>query len=457
MSDELPETTEDAAAPTVLFVDDEPSILSALRRLVRSQGYRVLLAEGGRAGLALLEAQAVDLVVSDMRMPEMDGAAFLEQVRQRWPEAGRILLTGYSDITSTVAAINRGEIHRYIAKPWDDRDLLLALRDGLERRRLLRENEQLQRLTQAQNAELKTLNTELADRVRARTSELEQVNGMLEKSFEQLRENFLLSIDVFSGLLELRQDGMAGYSRQVADLARRMARKLGAKELLEQDVHVAGLLHEIGKIGLPDALLRKPLSTMNGEELTLYRSHTLNAEAALLPLVQLQRVARFVRSQHERVDGKGFPDGLAGADVPLGAQLIGAAGDYFAALTGRMAVKRYEAAHARSLIAGGAGTRYAPEVVAAFEQAVLEESEVVALDREVPPGELEVGMTLSRDLLTPQGTLLLAAGFVFDARVIRHVREFRVGKGVRLRLFVKLPGPAGKPAGDADQRQLERT
>ncbi|MBV8501292.1 MAG: response regulator, partial [Paucibacter sp.] len=102
MSSTLHDLAADEPAPAILFVDDEPSILSALRRLVRPQGYRVLLAESGRAGLALLESETVDLVVSDMRMPEMDGAAFLEQVRLRWPEAGRILLTGYSDISSTV-------------------------------------------------------------------------------------------------------------------------------------------------------------------------------------------------------------------------------------------------------------------------------------------------------------------------------------------------------------------
>jgi len=457
MSSTLHDLAADEPAPAILFVDDEPSILSALRRLVRPQGYRVLLAESGRAGLALLESETVDLVVSDMRMPEMDGAAFLEQVRLRWPEAGRILLTGYSDISSTVAAINRGEIHRYIAKPWDDRDLVLALRDGLERRRLLHENRRLQQLTQAQNGELKALNADLADRVKARTSELEQVNGMLEKSYEQLQENFMLSIDVFSGLLELRMDGTAGHSRQVADLARRMARKLAAKGTLEQDVHIAGLLHEIGKIGLPDKLLNKPLSTLNAEELTLYRCHTLNAETALMPLQQLQRAARLVRAQHERVDGKGFPDGLSGDEVPLGAQVLGAASAYFAALTGRMAVKRYSATEARALIASGAGMRYTPEVVAAFDEAIQEEPEIVALDREVQPSELEVGMTLSRDLLTPQGTLLLAAGFMFDARVIRHVREFCSRQEARLKLYVKLPVAATRPAGDSEWRQLERT
>jgi response regulator RpfG family c-di-GMP phosphodiesterase len=119
-----------ADPPVVLFVDDEVSILSALRRLFRPQGYRVLLAESAKAGLAMLETEPVDLVVSDMRMPEMDGAALLEQVHQRWPTVGRILLTGYADIGSTVAAINRGQIHRYIAKPWDDRELVMCVQDA---------------------------------------------------------------------------------------------------------------------------------------------------------------------------------------------------------------------------------------------------------------------------------------------------------------------------------------
>lgn len=140
--------------PVVLFVDDEPSILSALRRLFRPRGYRILLADSGEAGLAMLENEPVDLVVSDMRMPEMDGTALLEQVRERWPTVGRILLTGYADVGSTVAAINRGQIHRYVAKPWDDRELLMCVHDGLERRRLEKENRALLELTRTQNEEL---------------------------------------------------------------------------------------------------------------------------------------------------------------------------------------------------------------------------------------------------------------------------------------------------------------
>ena len=121
--------------PVVLFVDDEPSILSALRRLFRPQGYRMLLAGSGEAALALLETEPVDLVVSDMRMPGMDGAALLAQVRERWPRVGRMLLTGYADMGSTAAAIQHAQIHRHITKPWDDRELLTWVREGLAHRR----------------------------------------------------------------------------------------------------------------------------------------------------------------------------------------------------------------------------------------------------------------------------------------------------------------------------------
>src|SRR3954466_6348993 len=107
---------DDETTATLLCVDDEPNILSALRRLFRSKGYRVLTAEGGAAGLALLEQEEVDLIISDMRMPEMDGAQFLESARARRPDAVRILLTGQADIQSILAAINRGEIYRYITK-----------------------------------------------------------------------------------------------------------------------------------------------------------------------------------------------------------------------------------------------------------------------------------------------------------------------------------------------------
>ncbi|MDZ4162763.1 MAG: response regulator, partial [Burkholderiales bacterium] len=189
---------------TLLLVDDEPSILSALRRLLRPTGYTVLTATSGAEGLALLTTQEVALVVSDMRMPGMDGAQFLEQVRAQWPDTVRLLLTGYADMSSTIDAINRGEIYRYITKPWDDHELLLVIRQALEQRALRFENQRLLALTQTQNAELQTLNAGLAQTVAARTSELAQLNEFLNLANTQLRQQFLTTVKVFSSLLELR-------------------------------------------------------------------------------------------------------------------------------------------------------------------------------------------------------------------------------------------------------------
>ncbi|MBC7860932.1 MAG: response regulator [Burkholderiaceae bacterium] len=128
-------------ALTILFVDDEPSILSALRRLFRPHGYRILTAESGAAGLEILSKEKVDMVVSDVRMPEMDGVAFLEKVNAGWPGTVRILLTGYADMSTTADAIGKSDIFCYISKPWDADELVLTVRSGFERQRLQRERQ----------------------------------------------------------------------------------------------------------------------------------------------------------------------------------------------------------------------------------------------------------------------------------------------------------------------------
>lgn len=115
-----PGTELEIKQPTLLLVDDEQNILSSLRRLFRPLGYDILMAKNGREGLEVMENEVVDLVISDMRMPEMDGAEFLEQVAVRWPDTMRILLTGHADLSSAVSAINRGKIYKYINKPWED-------------------------------------------------------------------------------------------------------------------------------------------------------------------------------------------------------------------------------------------------------------------------------------------------------------------------------------------------
>lgn len=424
-------------AVTLLLVDDEPSILSALRRLFRPQGYRILLAESGAAALDMLAAEPVDLVLSDMRMPGMDGATLLEQVRQRWPQTLRMLLTGYADISSTIAAINRGEIHRYIAKPWDDQDLVLSVREGLTRRALELENRRLLALTRAQNDELQQTNSQLEQRVHARTAELEQVNNMLQMAYAQLEENFLLSLDVFAGVMELRERGAAGHSREVAKLAQGIAQQLGLPPREVRDVFAAGLLHEIGKMSLPDALLHKPLSLMSSDEQARWRRHPLAAETALLPLTQLQRVAQLVRAQLERLDGKGGPDGLQGEGFAPAAQALAVAVRYMALIHGRLSERASSASAAQALIAGCGGTHFSSAVVQAFTAVMTHQAEAPpAQDVCIDAHALRPGMVLARDLHSANGVLLLAAGFRFDAHVVRQIHDFMAREGSRLKLHV---------------------
>lgn len=430
---------------TILTVDDEPSVLSALRRLFRLHGWRSVQAESGAEGLALLQSEPVDLVISDMRMPVMDGARFLELAREQHPEVARILLTGYADIASTIAAINRGEIHRYITKPWDDRDLLLTVEQTLSRRALERRNAELVALTTRQNEQLQEANRLLESRVAARTAELEQVNCMLEASFAELDRTFMLSVNVFSGLLEARE-GSAGHARRVATLARATAARLGLGERESRDAYLGGLLHDVGKIGFPDRMLGQPVSTLSADDRLRYNRHPVDGETALMPLAQLQAAARIVRQHHERIDGRGFPDGIGGDAICLGARIVCAASDYDGMLHGTLSETRHAPERARQLLRGGVGSHYDARVVEAL-LAVLDEADALALtDRLLDVRELRPGMTLARDLLSPRGAILLAAGFVFDERIVRQVCDFAAREQLRLTLHVRNEPLVAEPA-----------
>ena len=437
MNDTNATNTTMQKAASLLLVDDEPGILSSLRRLLRPAGYQIHTAESGKAGLEILEHEEIDLVISDMRMPEMDGAKFLEQVRLRWPATTRILLTGYADVTSTIEAINRGEIYRYVSKPWDDNDLILVVRDALEGARLRNENARLLALTQAQNDELKDLNASLENKVKQRTAEIEQVNSFLNMANDRLKQNFLVSIKMFTGLMELRGGAMGGHSRRVADLARKLAVKLGADAKEQQDIFFAALLHDVGKIGFPDTLLARPVSKMSGDDLGLYRKHAIAGESALMPLDELKDVAKIVRSHHERFDGQGFPDGLQGLSIAYGARILSIANDYDGLQIGTLAEKRLNAEEAKALIAQSKGKRYDPQVTDAFIEMLGGMAHEVVRERAVSHADLKVGMVLGRDLVSREGTLLLAADFILDVPLIKQIQDYARRENHAITIYIR--------------------
>lgn len=439
-------TTEPVGMPapqapplTVLCVDDEPNILSSLRRLFRPRGYRVLIAESGAAGLAILEQEAVDLVISDMRMPEMDGAQFLEHVRARWPDTIRLLLTGYSDITSILAAINRGEIYRYITKPWDDNDIQLVVRHALERRTLEREKDRLEQLTRQQNDELKTLNQSLEAKVQARTAQLKASHDAVVASSDKLKSNYITTIKILSGMIEMRGGTLAGHARRVADLARRLAVKLGMDAKETQDVFIAALLHDIGKMGFSDELLAMTVNAIVGDNLGVFRKHPVRAEQLLMPLEDLRGVAAIVRAHMERFDGAGFPDGLSAFNIPLGARILALASDYDNLQLGALVQRRLAPDDAKKLIYDSSGRRYDPAVVSAFRALMDGDVPEQPKDLAVLSGELRAGMALSRDLVSRDGLMLLSADHVLDDRLIRQVQDFEAKQEARLTIRVWPP------------------
>lgn len=423
---------------TLLLVDDEANILSALRRLFRPAGYRVLTAESGAEGLELLATEPVDVVVSDMRMPVMDGAAFLARVRERSPDTLRILLTGYADIQATIAAINKGEIYRYMTKPWNDDELRLTVADGLALRRLEAENRRLAAQNQRQNEELRTLNAELEGRVLERTKALSVALKRADQAHQQLHQAYLATVRVFTELIESRSAILAGHGRRVGETARAIGRALKLDDAAQQELVLASMLHDLGKVGLPDTLLDKPFTQLDAEERRSVKRHPARAEALLTGIVPLRAAGLVIRHHHENFDGSGYPDGLAGLSIPLAARILAVANDFDSLQLGTLVGRVLSRQQALQYIGANRGKRYDPAVVDAFQRAVAAQpGEPVSSDLVLRTSQLKPGMELARDLTHPEGYLLLARGFALDETLIEQLKRIERSEGHPLVLHVR--------------------
>jgi len=217
-----PDSAESKAGAkrTVLCVDDEPAILSALKRALRAPDIAVLTATSGAQALEIMAELPVDLVISDMRMPGMDGAQLLERACSEWPDAVRILLTGHADTAATIQAVNRGRIFRYLQKPWDERELVESVREGLELRQRRRDEARLLDMGAVQEQQLRQLNEELR--------QLQEQHAAERRSSDAARQRrYLQSVKVLTNLLEVRCSALFGHGRRVATLARDLAKSMG--------------------------------------------------------------------------------------------------------------------------------------------------------------------------------------------------------------------------------------
>lgn len=416
--------------PTLLLVDDEANILSSLRRLFRPQGYRVLTAESGDEALELLAAEPVDLILSDMRMPGMSGAQLLTTSCERWPDTVRILLTGYADMSSTIEAINRGQIYRYVSKPWVDDELKMLVRDALAHKFLKLENERMTKTIAEQNEQLRQFNAELEARVQARTKALSESLAATDKAHRDLRQSYTSTVRVFCELIESRSSILKGHGRRVADLARNIARKLGVSDAEQQTLVLASMLHDMGKIGLPDELLSKPYSTLHAEERSVVMTHPTRAETLLMGISPLREAAAIVRAHHEHFDGTGYPDGSAGLAIPHLARILAVANAFDSLQLGTMVGRTLSPKDALDFIVANRGKRYDPSVVDAFVSVgVLLQAERANTEQRLRPAMLKAGMVLARDLIHADGYLLLSKGFVIDDAIIEQLLRLERTEG----------------------------
>jgi response regulator RpfG family c-di-GMP phosphodiesterase len=282
----------------------------------RNEPFRVLAASRAREALELLENESPQVVVTDQRMPEMSGVDLLSAVRERHPDVVRMMLTGYTEIDVAVEAINRGAIYRLITKPWNDEELKATIRQALEQHELKREIKRLNQVTREQNFKLQDMNRTLEAKVGDRTRQLADKH-------RQLKTGYIETIRALAEAVDAKDAYTRGHSERVGVYATKVAREMGmARERIER-VYIAGLLHDVGKIGVRDAVITKP-DRLTDEEYEEIKAHPLIGARILEPISFLADVAPCVRHHHEWYDGsmRGYPDQLRGDQIPLGSRII---------------------------------------------------------------------------------------------------------------------------------------
>ena len=419
---------------TVLFVDDETNILSALGRLFQPTGFKLLFAENATQALGVLASEPIDVVVTDMRMPGLTGTQLLFEVAKKYPSTYRILLTGFGDINAAVGALNDGGIYRYLSKPWIDEEIVAAVRDAIKLRSLEREKERLQDIAFKRNEELRDLNINLEKKVAERTTEATKLN-------EALNLKLVTAVKVFSNLIELRGGILAGHSKRVSDMAVQIAKAMKLPKDKVQDVMLGALLHDIGKIGFQDILLAKPIAKLSMPEVKIHRSHPDNGNSALMALEDFNEVSLVVKHHHELWDGTGFPDNLAGENIPLSARIVAVANDYDSMMAGTLAVTKYKPDQAAKAIQKGKGKRYDPAVVDAF-QAVLDGGVQSDDEKLVKQTEVKEGMMLNRDVYNSNGVLLVAAGHLLDEFYAKKLQGYENPDMSALKIWIYIEPPS---------------
>ena len=310
----------------ILIVDDEDSILNAFKRILADENYDVHVANSGLEGLNKLRSatKPYSIIISDQRMPEMSGVQFFSKAKEIFPDAIRILLTGYADSDAIIEAINKGGVHLYFTKPWHEEEILLHIKQSLSKVEILAENKRLVELIREKNKELTELNKALEQKALEKTNDLLIQTEKLKESYQKSQIIMDGIVRTLSKIIETRDPYTAGHEDQVAKIACKVAREMKLPEEQISFIHIAATLHDIGKICVPSEILTKP-SALNNLEKAIIKTHCKVANDVLANIEFPYPVAEVIYQHHERLDGSGYPRGLRGNEIALEARIIGVA------------------------------------------------------------------------------------------------------------------------------------
>jgi putative nucleotidyltransferase with HDIG domain len=331
------------ALPLVLIVDDEQSVRKMLATILHEGGISCRLASSAEEALAILKGGSFNAVLSDLQMTGMSGLDLLDHVRRDYPFLAFLIITGVDQVGVAMQAIQRGA-DDYLVKPLQIDVVLFSLRRALQKKQL--------------EMELSNYRLCLEQMVVERTEQLQQALRQIEQSYND-------TLHTLGEAIDLRDSETAGHSYRVCQISAKILTAMGGTEAHHRSVVTGALLHDIGKLAIPDAILLKP-GALNDEERRIMQQHVQIGYDLVKRISSIAEAADIVLMHHERCDGSGYPNGLTGAEIQLGAKIFAVADTVDAMTSDRPYRAALPFLAAREQIQRGSGTLYDAEVASAF-------------------------------------------------------------------------------------------
>jgi response regulator RpfG family c-di-GMP phosphodiesterase len=401
-------------ARPILIVDDEEIVLVALRDTLLREGYNVVASPHAIHALSVLKHQEFSVVITDQQMPMVSGLEFLAQVRDIQPQATRILITAVLSLSTVIDAINKGEIYRFIVKPWLREELLATVKNAVQRHDLISNNARLQAATQEMNRQLQELNRALETQV-ARVAEQ---NAQLVEFGRSQEENLRRSIELCVQTMRTFYPTLGNQARRVAALCQAMAGGSDLPPTQKETLEISGFIYDIGLVGVPRQLIKRwqdAPDRLSKAEWTLIHQHPILGQELAAFVQHLTGVGPTIRGHHERFDGTGYPDQLAGENIPWLARLLAVAVAH--------AESNLEPKLAAEMIGKGSGSAFDPEAVRIFLRAAPK-AVVPGKQRVVELADLRPGMVLAEGVYSENGLLLIPDGQRLTAIYIDKLQNF---------------------------------